>query len=73
MACRGCGAPIIFAVTEKGRQMPLDAEPTPDGEWSVADTGDLIRAVSGGHKTHFETCPVGRKYRKRHKGGQRDD
>lgn len=25
--CRSCGAPIIWAITERGKRIPLDAEP----------------------------------------------
>lgn len=30
-ACRGCGAPIRWAVTEGGNRIPLDAEPDEAG------------------------------------------
>lgn len=30
-ACGSCDAPIIWASTVKGRPMPVDAEPDPDG------------------------------------------
>jgi hypothetical protein len=29
--CRSCGADIIWAVTEKGKAMPVDPTPLPDG------------------------------------------
>jgi len=29
--CRSCGAKILWAVTEKGKRMPLDAEPSEAG------------------------------------------
>ncbi len=31
MTCRSCGASIVWTVTEKGKKMPVDAEPTLDG------------------------------------------
>ncbi len=29
--CRSCGAALIWAVTEQGKRMPLDAEPSEKG------------------------------------------
>lgn len=29
--CRGCNAKIVWAVTEHGKSMPVDAEPDDDG------------------------------------------
>jgi hypothetical protein len=29
--CRSCGAPIRWVVTEKGKRIPLDRDPQPDG------------------------------------------
>jgi Holliday junction resolvasome RuvABC endonuclease subunit len=29
--CRSCGAPIEWALTEKGRPIPIDVQPVPDG------------------------------------------
>lgn len=29
--CRSCGQPIRWAITADGKRMPLDANPTPDG------------------------------------------
>ena len=36
--CRGCGAPIEWAKTEKGRNMPMDAEPTLTGTFVLVHT-----------------------------------
>lgn len=30
--CRSCSARIVWAVTSRGRPMPVDAEPHPDGD-----------------------------------------
>lgn len=29
--CRGCGAAIIWALTDRGKRAPIDAQPYPDG------------------------------------------
>ena len=31
-ACRSCGAPVTWTVTDAGKRMPVDPEPHPD-EW----------------------------------------
>lgn len=31
IVCRSCGAPIQWAVTEKGKSMPVDLQPSEDG------------------------------------------
>lgn len=31
--CKSCGAEILWVETEKGKQMPLDAKPSPDGRF----------------------------------------
>ena len=56
--CRGCGAPIVWAVLENGTKVPLDPKPPvyhtgtlrPDG--GVNATRDREALVS-----HFATCP----------------
>lgn len=44
--CRACDAPIIWAVTERGKAMPLDADPDPAG--NVIMTG-ANKVGSNGH------------------------
>lgn len=72
--CRSCGAPIVFAITEKGRRMPLDANPDPAGEWTVTAWGDLKPAddstpAEERRTSHFVTCPQGRAWSDRRKRG----
>lgn len=31
--CKSCGAEIVWVTTEKGRDMPIDAQPSPDGRF----------------------------------------
>jgi len=72
--CRSCGAPIVWGITDKGRRMPLDSAPDPDGEWTVTTWGDLEHATADtpvGERriSHFATCPQGRAWSDRRKRG----
>lgn len=60
--CRSCGAPITWAKTDKGKAMPLDAEPTPAGNLEL--DGGRVRfvtpdanATTSRYTSHFATCP----------------
>lgn len=72
--CRYCGAPIIWCLTEKGRRMPLDAEPTPDGHLRLDSATGRCQVVGVGspehqhYTSHFATCPRAAEARK---GGRR--
>lgn len=44
-ACSACQAPILWAVTERGKAMPLNADPDPAG--NVILTGE-VRATDHG-------------------------
>lgn len=72
--CRSCNAEIIWAVTEKGKRVPLDAEPAerPSGLFRIEPQprpGTELLAVSvSGQKvylSHFVTCPNADQHRKR--------
>lgn len=73
--CRSCGAEIIWTVTERGKRMPVDAEPRPDGnirlEQSTAGaplTAVYSRAsllsMEERHTSHFATCPQSGQWRR---------
>lgn len=62
--CRSCGAEIIWALTDSGKRMPVDAEPVEGGNLRLIPDGDVVRVevVMGGgaplqHRPHFATCP----------------
>jgi hypothetical protein len=63
--CRSCGAQIVWAVTEAGKRMPVDPEPSPDGNVELIGSPEHPRAVVHGtrplfgpplHLAHFVTC-----------------
>lgn len=35
--CRSCNAPVRWAITERGRRMPLDVEPSDEGNILLQD------------------------------------
>lgn len=67
--CRSCRAPVIWVVSERGKSMPVDVEPVPDGNLVLETTGGKLTArvhapdLFAGppraplHKSHFATCP----------------
>ena len=69
--CKSCGAQIVWVKTDSGKRMPVDAEPSEDGNVFVADDGplrtgclvivlgqpDLLTDPDVRHKSHFATCP----------------
>lgn len=71
--CRSCDAEIIWAVTRKGKRIPIDHAPVPGGAFllylpeETADeqtTADFVGTPNGMYTTHFETCPNAAKLRK---------
>lgn len=74
--CRSCGAPVRWARTEAGKNMPLDADPAtgdplvvPDGNLVVTGWQGPLRVVktmaagAGQHRSHFATCPNAKAHR----------
>lgn len=66
--CRTCNAPIVWALTEAGRRMPVDAAPDPAGNVALLRTDSTVNAVVLGkhrepdpratlHQSHWATCP----------------
>jgi hypothetical protein len=67
--CRSCGAPIEWAVTTKGKRIPLDPGTFDEGNIDVVDgiaytTGQLT-TVDRRRRSHFATCPNANQHRKR--------
>lgn len=51
--CKSCQADVIWAETEFGRRMPLDAKP--ERRFVLSD-GESARFVDT-YQSHFATCP----------------
>lgn len=75
--CRSCQAEILWVVTQKGKRMPLDVEPSEEGTFvkdRIDENGDKrVRFVPEGERatigkplytTHFVTCPDSALHRK---------
>ena len=70
--CSSCGAEILWAVTEKGRRIPLDVaviDPPHPGLMVFTPGSSPAVAVALGkertlHVSHFATCPNAEQHRK---------
>jgi hypothetical protein len=73
--CQSCAARIVWAVTERGKRMPVDAEPHPAGNITLLPLPDggatahvLGKFESAGgaprHRSHFVTCPQSSDWRR---------
>ena len=75
--CRSCGAEIVWCVTESGKKMPADAEPSERGTLVLVDScgGETLARVAECpgprmYTSHFATCPNAAAHRKpRGQGG----
>jgi hypothetical protein len=77
-ACRSCRAPIVWARTVNGKRMPVDRDPTPDGNLVLAvpgvdDTEPYVTVVDPDqpmlddpprYRSHYATCPDADRWRK---------
>lgn len=73
ITCKSCGRPIIWARTESGKAMPLDAQPVDAAkvegtcilDQGVARFGAIDTAPGVPHYvSHFATCPNAAAHRK---------
>jgi len=55
--CKSCGAEIVWMKTQRGKNIPVDAETIDDKGAEVFDPDTMT--------THFETCPDAYKWRKK--------
>lgn len=70
--CKSCGAALRWAITEKGKRIPLDAKPTADGSFYFIGPDEVrfkpptVTAVDVDvFTTHFLTCPFAGQHRKK--------
>lgn len=64
-SCRSCGAEIVWALSGNEKRMPVDAEPTAEGNVALVEVdGDLHARVAAAnlleeprYTSHFATCP----------------
>ena len=74
--CRTCTREILWALTERGKPIPIDPEPRPDGNIVLGGFGgveDRVAHVLGAEETtsepryvsHFATCPQAETHRRR--------
>lgn len=77
--CRSCKAPVIWARTTQGRNMPVDAEPSPTGNLVLSPgsgsgalsprvymlgPGDQPAEGLQRYTSHFATCKYADQHRK---------
>ncbi len=68
--CRSCGAAILWCKTEKGKAMPVDAEPSENGNLIIS--GEICTVVKPSEvlpgiplfTSHFATCKQAASWRK---------
>lgn len=72
--CRSCGAAILWTKTAAtGATIPLDAEPSKDGNMVIIEgkahinRGSMFEPIWKGprYKAHFATCPNAKKHRRK--------
>lgn len=61
--CRSCGAPIMWAITDRGRRMPL-SKATERRTFTLEQNGDatICRSVVT-YDSHFTDCPDADRHR----------
>lgn len=67
--CRSCGAEILWAVTEKGRRIPLDAKAekrfvSAPCDANAPDADQVHVRVEDTYVSHFATCPQADQHRR---------
>ena len=71
--CKSCGAAIKWAKTKEGKAMPIDPNPTRDGNVRLLADGTcevmiLTEAMlwdGPKYKSHFATCPNSAEHRRK--------
>lgn len=70
--CNSCDAQIVWAVTDSGKRMPVDAAPVVDGRLRLLHIDGQVRVryvqdhvVVDRYRAHFATCPDAQSWRRR--------
>lgn len=73
--CATCHAPIRWVLTEAGRRMPIDFDPSPDGNVVARNvagsirahilTGNELPAQETAYVPHHRTCPDAEQHKRR--------
>lgn len=69
--CKGCGQPMLWYPTTKGRMMPIDPVSVEDGNFVIED--GIVRVLQKGelfppkerYKSHYATCPKAAEFRRK--------
>lgn len=63
--CKSCNQEIIWAVTPKGKNTPLDAKKVKIAQ--VMDMGGILKIEEAheGHLSHWATCPNADEHRRK--------
>lgn len=64
--CKSCGADIIWAETDKGKKVPLNAKPEKRfvSHTLFASDGSMTVGLHDTYLSHFATCPNAAEHRK---------
>lgn len=62
--CRSCGAEIIWAHTEDGNRMPLDAKPSRRAVVRQRPEELVEMRIVNTYQSHFATCPSASAHRR---------
>lgn len=79
--CKSCGAPMVWAISEKGKPIPCDVKPAEKGSLFLFRRPDKIEAIyylskhpsavrarargQAKHLAHWATCPRAEQYRRK--------
>lgn len=61
--CKSCGAPIVWALTEAGKKVPLDVKS--EKRFILKDKVSVEVILRNTYVSHFATCPNADKHRKK--------
>lgn len=67
--CRSCQAEISWYKTPRGKNIPIDPEPHPDGNVQINEVDRVAIVVHPGtyvplYRSHFSTCPTADQHRR---------